>query len=220
VSARVVAVLARRSGSLPADLATAMLGDVIDLVAETPMVATVLAIAADGPSGYAVAPQSLTWPGTIMVDVSADPSAAEVLAAVAESLAAEPRSAAGGPGSPEVTEPVAIAVVAADVPDLPTLLLGKAFSALAGARGAAVAVCPAEAGGLVAVAVRVPLAGWLAESGFRLDDLDALAILRRAAPDRQLSVCPGWRRVRAPGDVVHLDPGLEGWDATRTLLNP
>lgn len=203
MSERVVAVLAAASASLPAELAAAMLEDVVDLVTDTPMVTPALAVA----EGYAGAAQTVTWPGTLVVSVAADPSVVEVLAAVAASPVVE-------------AEPLAVAVVAADVPNLPTLLLGKLFGALAGPRGTAVAVCPAAGGGLAAVAATMPLAGWLVDSALRLDDPEALGILRRAAPDRQLSVCPGWRRVRQPGDVVHLDPGLEGWDATRTVLAP
>jgi hypothetical protein len=63
----------------------------------------------------------------------------------------------------------------------------------------------------------VPLAGWLPDD-VRLDDPGALARLRAAAPPRALTVGPGWRRVRAPVDVQRLDPGLEGWDATRAYL--
>jgi hypothetical protein len=114
---------------------------------------------------------------------------------------------------------VAVAVVAADVPDLPTLLLGKLFSALAGPRGAAVAACPAEGGGLVALAANLPLADWLGGLDLRLDDLDSLASLRRTAGRGELSVGPGWRRVRTVADLDHLDVGLEGWEATRSYLS-
>lgn len=199
MSDRVVAVLARPSASLPPALAAAMLEDVVDLVTDTALVAPALAVA----EGYDVAAAALIWPGTLVVKVVAEPTLAELLAAVAAAVEAE---------TP------AIAVVAADVPDLPTLLLGKLFSALAGPRGAAVAVCPAEGGGLVAVAVTTPIAAWLVDSPARLDDPEALDVVRRTAPTGALSVGPGWRRVREPSDVAHLDPGLEGWDATRTLL--
>jgi hypothetical protein len=206
VSDRVVAVLARPSASLPEALAAAMLEDVVDLVASTPMVAAALAIA----TGYDVPPE-IIWPGTLVVTVPADPTIVDVLEAVSESAAEVLEGT-------DAADPAALAIVVADVPDLPTLLLGKLFSALAGPRGAGVAISPAEAGGLVAVAANLPLTGWLAASSLRLDDPDAMVIARRAAPDRQLSICPGWHRVRTPSDVVHLDPGLDGWDATRTFL--
>jgi hypothetical protein len=192
----VVAVLARPSLSLPPALVAAMLEDVVDLVTETPLVDPALAVA----QGYDVPAATLTWPGTRVVLVGPDPTIGQVLAAVS------------------TVAVLAVAVVAPDVADLPTLLLGKLFSALAGPRGAAVAVCPAEGHGLVAVAANVPVVGWLVECRARLDDVDALEAIRRVAPLVQLSVGPGWHRVRVPGDVVHLDPGLEGRDATRTYL--
>jgi hypothetical protein len=198
MSDRTVAVLPRPPGALSAGLAAAMLADVVDLVAETPLVASALA----APLGYDAA-GALTWPGTIRVEVPADPTVAEVLNALA--VMSEPNV-------------LALAVVVADVPDLPTLLLGKLFSALAGPRGAAVAVCPAQGSGLVAVAANLPVVGWLSSCAVRLDDPDALDQLRAAAPLVELSVGPGWRRIREPGDVVGLDPGLEGWDATRAYL--
>jgi hypothetical protein len=196
MSERVVAVLARPSATLPAELAAAMLADVIDLVADTPEVDSTLA----GTKGYDVVSRELTWPGTEVVAVSADPTVAEVFEAVT------------------TTHAVAVAVVVADVPDLPTLLLGKLFSALAGPRGASVAVCPAEGGGLVAVAALLPIADWLLGMGLHLDDLSALEAVRSLAPITELSVGPGWRRVRVPADALKLDPGLEGWDNTRAYL--
>jgi len=51
-----------------------------------------------------------------------------------------------------------------------------------------------------------------------LDDLD-LATLRRLAGPRQVAATPGWHRLRRPEDVGRLDPGLEGWEATRALLS-
>jgi hypothetical protein len=205
VTDRVVAVLASPSAMLPARLTAAMLEDVVDLVSDTPMVSAALAVT----QGYEVEAEAVTWPGTLVVGVAAGTTVAAVLAKVlAEVLVAVPGS--------DVT---AVAVVAADVPDLPTLLLGKLFSALAGSRGAAVAVCPAENGGLVAVAANVPFVGWLADLSVRLDDPDALARVRRTAPPAGLSVGPGWRRVRNPRDVDRLDPGLEGWEATRSYLD-
>jgi hypothetical protein len=107
------------------------------------------------------------------------------------------------------------AVVCPDAPDLPALLLGKLHSSLTGAE---VAVCPSESGGLVALAARLPVAGWLAGTGVRLDDHDAVAALRAAAPRRSLVIGSGWHRIRTPEDTALLDPGLEGWDATRALL--
>jgi hypothetical protein len=140
------------------------------------------------------------WPGVDLVGVDADPTVPELLQAVET------------PGATEV------AVVVGDVPDLPVLLLGKLFSALAGPRGAAVAACPAEGGGLVAVAAMVPLSGWLRQAAMRFDDIDALDQLRGAAPLVELSIGPGWHRIRQEADLDRLDLGLEGWEATRAYL--
>lgn len=191
---RRVAVLVRPAAALlPAGLSHAMLTDVIDLVADTPQVDSVLAVA----TGYD-GPAAETWPGTRVVQVSDAPSIAEVLQAV-------------GPAA-------AVAAVVPDVPDLPTLLFGKLFSALAGARGAALAVCPAEGGGLVAAAATPPVAAWLSPLAVGFDDADALDVLRFSAPAGGLSVSPGWHRIRQLSDTARLDPGLEGWDATRAYL--
>ena len=107
------------------------------------------------------------------------------------------------------------AIVCADAPDLPPLLLGKLFSALTSVDAA---VCPAENGGLAALAARLPVADWLREAGLSLDDVDALDRLRTAAPRRGLNVGSGWHRIRSEADLSELDPGLEGWAATRAWL--
>jgi hypothetical protein len=135
-----------------------------------------------------------------MVHVAADATVADVLQAV------------------ETADATEVAVVVSDVPDLPVLLIGKLFSALAGPRGAAVAVCPAEGGGLVAVAAMLPLTGWLRQTPLHFDDPRALDVLHIAAPLIELSVGPGWHRIRTEPDLDSLDPGLEGWAATRAHL--
>jgi 2-phospho-L-lactate guanylyltransferase (CobY/MobA/RfbA family) len=174
-----------------------MLSDVIDLIADTAEVDSAVAVAA----AYATTIRGLTWPGTDVVSVSDDASVAEVLQAV------------------ETTGAHAVAIVACDVPDLPSLMLGKLFSAMAGPRGASVAVCPAEAGGLVALAAMVPVSGWLRQLSVRFDDEDAMAQLLAGAPLTELSIAPGWHRVRTADDLTRLDPGLEGWDATRAYVH-
>jgi molybdopterin-guanine dinucleotide biosynthesis protein A len=105
------------------------------------------------------------------------------------------------------------AVLPADVPDLPGLLVGKLLQPL-GTRQAAVA--PAANGGLVAVATRLPVPRWWPELDLdeaRPDDV------RAAAPRRAVvAETPGWHRLRGPDDLRRLDPGLEGWPTTRLLL--
>ncbi|GAA3722283.1 hypothetical protein HDA32_000878 [Spinactinospora alkalitolerans] len=138
----------------------------------------------------------LTWPGTPVLPVS---GAGPVRLAL-DALAARGADQA--------------ALVAADAPDLPPLLVGKLFRALGSAE---VAVCPSGNGGLVALAARLPTPDWPGDVG--LDDPEALALLAEAAPARRaLSTAPGWHRLRTPADIARLDPGLEGWDSTRVLL--
>jgi CHASE2 domain-containing sensor protein len=108
----------------------------------------------------------------------------------------------------------AVVAVSHDVPDLPGLLIGKLFRALGSAD---IAVCPAEDGSLAAIGVNVPPAGWVVEAApafdTQLSDLEQLKPRRHA-----VAIGPGWHRLRSAGDLARLDPGLEGWDATRSIL--
>nr|WP_311922973.1 DUF2064 domain-containing protein [Microbispora sp. H10836] len=134
--------------------------------------------------------EDIAWPGTPVLPI----------ASPADAFAALP------PGEEAV-------VVGADAPDLPPLLIGKLFRELGRAH---LAVCPAEGGGAVAVAARLPVPGWAAPD---LDEPDVVAAMRRRAPGpRMVATGPGWHRLRKPQDVARLDPGLEGWDNTRALL--
>ncbi|WP_184612262.1 hypothetical protein [Sphaerisporangium krabiense] len=135
--------------------------------------------------------EEIAWPGTKVL------SAPDVAGAFA---------ALGAYGEEAV-------VVSADAPDLPPLLIGKLFRELG---RAPIAVCPAEGGGAVAIAARLPYPDW-ATAG--LDDPDVVARLRAQAPGRRMvATGPGWHRLRVPGDLARLDPGLEGWENTRLLL--
>lgn len=192
ISGRVVAVCARAApeGSLEA----ALLEDVVDLVDGMQQVSgALLAAAGAGDDARRVA-----WFGMPVIDLAdASMTAGAALAAV------------GNAGADEVS------LVCPDAPDLPPLLVGKLFSALTSYD---VAVCPADDGRLVALASRLPAPQWLVETGVGLDDSDSLERLRRAAPRRGLQVGSGWHRVRGIDDARALDPGLEGWEATRTWV--
>jgi hypothetical protein len=108
------------------------------------------------------------------------------------------------------------AVLAPDAPDLPALHIGKLFRALG---SHPVAVAPAADGGAVAVAVRLPVPDWVRGARPGLDEA-AVQRLRAAAPaPRDVAAAPSWHRLRIPADIRRLDPGLEGWDATRALLS-
>lgn len=196
MSERVVAVLLTANPDLPPDLASAMAEDVIDLVSEMPRVAAAVVVAGGGGS-HAV------WPGTPVLAAPPGANAAQVLDVAATAY-------------PD--RPVAVALVAGDAPDLPPLLIGKLFSPLGDAGAGQVAVCPAAGGGLVAIATQVPVPAWLAASGVGLNDAAALDRLQDLAPPKTLVVGPGWHRIRCAQDVSMLDPGLDGWDATRAHL--
>jgi hypothetical protein len=185
---RIVAVRVARAVA-PESLAAATLEDVVDLVSGMQQVEAALIATADGePSA-----RDAAWPG--MAILIADDG-------VLPALAALDRYGAG-----------AGAIVTADAPDLPPLLVGKLFSALT---SMPVAVCPSDDGSIVALAATLPAPQWLAE--IDIDAADALARLRGAAPSRGLHVGSGWHRVRTESDARRLDEGLEGWEATRTWL--
>jgi len=180
-------------GVAPDAFARALAEDVADLLAELPGLEPVVAAAADRVADA----EDVVWPGTpVLETVLATPT--EVFTALAAR------------GYDEA------ALVPADVPDLPGLLVAKPFSRLTGATVAAV---PAADGGLVVLAARLPAPGWLPPS-VTLDTPDAVDRLRAAAPGRRdLAVIQGWHRLRTPGDLAGLDPGLEGWETTRALLS-
>lgn len=177
------------------DFVRAMAEDVVDVVAS---LADVDVAVASTPDRLADA-QAIRWPGAALIELAAGEGAIAALQALA------------GLGY-DVG-----AVVAADAPDIPGLVLAKPFSALS---SALVAMSPADGGGLAALAARLPVPDWLAEVGVDLDTADAVERLQVAAPRRRdaRAVMP-WHRLRAPTDVARLDPGLEGWDATRALLS-
>jgi glycosyltransferase A (GT-A) superfamily protein (DUF2064 family) len=154
-----------------------------------------VAVAVAGGDEAAVAEVAgLTWPGTPVYAVDAGRPVLDAVEKV-------------GPAA-------AVVAVSYDVPDLPGLLIGKLFRALGAAD---IAVTPAEDGSLAAIGVRLPLAPWLADLGPTFDT--TLAELDQLKPRRHaVALGPGWHRLRATADIAHLDPGLEGWDATRAQL--
>jgi hypothetical protein len=182
-------------GVAPAAFARAMAEDLADLLADLPGLDPVVAAAPD----RVVDAEDVVWPGTPVLEL---PLTADPLRATFGALA--------GQGFDEA------AVVAADAPDLPGLLIAKPFAALTAALLGAV---PAAGGGLVLLAARLPAPDWL-PGGLTLDTANAVERLRTVAPRRRdLAVTPGWHRLRARTDLAALDPGLEGWETTRTLLS-
>jgi hypothetical protein len=199
VNTRHVAVLAAPRerpappGADPEEFRLALLEDTYEVVAGLEFVTPVLVVPPQGDRDA----EAITWPGTTVVRAA---TLGEIFTGL-HRLGAEQA-----------------ALVAPDAPDLPPLLIGKLLRALGSAPSAAT---PSATGGLVALAARLPLPDWLsgALTVVDLDTEDALARLRAAAPRPGLvPTGPGWHRLKDPGDVAYLDPGLEGWDNTRALL--
>jgi hypothetical protein len=106
-----------------------------------------------------------------------------------------------------------LVVVPADVPDLPGLVIAKMFKVL---HRMDLVVGPERGGtGCAALGVRLPPASWLPDLDL---DEDATALSTHAGSGRHAR-SPDWHRLRTPGSVDRLDPGLEGWDETRALLS-
>lgn len=180
-------------GVAPDAFARALAEDVADLLADLPGLDPVVAAAPDRVADA----EDVVWPGTPVLETGRG-RPAEVFAALAAR------------GYQEA------AVVVADAPDLPGLLVAKPFSALA---DALVAAAPAAGGGLVVLATRLPVPAWLPVD-LDLDEPYAVERLTAAAPaPADLTLTQAWRRLRSPEDLSGLDPDLEGWDATRTLLS-
>jgi hypothetical protein len=107
------------------------------------------------------------------------------------------------------------ALLAADAPDLPGLMIAKLLRPLT-TRPVAAAPDLGSASGLVGLAAVLPAPEWLPATG-----LDALTpqSLRKLSPQvTDVAPASGWHRLRGPADLDRLDPRLEGWDATRALL--
>ena len=196
VDRRVVVLVVPARGSWappgrdPEQWRLAMAEDAYEVLAALDLVD--VAVAVVGGDEVAVAEVAeLTWPGTAVFSVG---TPFDAVAAI-------------GPAS-------SVVLVSHDAPDLPGLLIGKLFRALSTADAS---VCPATDGSLVALGVRVPPASWLTSLAPSLDT--PLASLEAAKPRRlAVQLGPGWHRLRSVADIGVLDPGLEGWDATRALL--
>jgi glycosyltransferase A (GT-A) superfamily protein (DUF2064 family) len=169
----------------------ALAEDVVDLLA---MLAQAEAAVAAPPGDRGLA-EEIAWPGMRIYDVPG----ATVLPVL---------RAASADGFDQA------AVIAADAPDVPGMILGKLLRPLS---SKPVAVAPAAAGGgLLGVAARLPAPDWLADH-----DLDTASPmgLRKSAPNASdVQSTPEWCRLRTPTDLAALDPGLEGWENTRALL--
>ena len=170
---------------------TALAEDVVDLLARLaqaePAIATV-------PEDRALA-EEIAWPGMRIYEV-ATPTVRPVL------------EAAAADGFDQG------AVLAADAPDVPGMVLGKLLRPL---ESRPVAVAPGgAAGGLLGVATTLPPPDWLIDHD--LDTASAMMLRRTAPQPGDVQSTADWRRLRGPADLASLDPALEGWENTRALL--
>jgi hypothetical protein len=168
----------------------AMAEDLVDLLTPLPRVhAAIAAVAADLPLAAEIA-----WPTTRIYEVPA-PTIRAALAAAA--LDGHDKAA----------------VILADAPDLPAMLIGKLLRPLSTRE---LVLAPAHNGGLLGAAARLPLPAWLPELDAESGDV---ATARRPAPEpTMVASAPGWHRLRGPADLRRLDPALDGWEATRAIL--
>jgi hypothetical protein len=191
----VVAMLVPVSWSPPGtDLATwraALAEDVVDLLAR---LAQAEAAIAATPADRGLA-EEIAWPGMRIYEIS-HPTVLPAL------------KAAAADGFDQA------AVIAADAPDLPGMILGKLLRPL---ESKAVAVAPGgPGGGLLGVATSLPAPDWLADHD--LDTASAQSLRRTAPVPGDVTSTPQWRRLRGPADLATLDVALEGWENTRALL--
>jgi hypothetical protein len=107
------------------------------------------------------------------------------------------------------------ALVVADAPDLPGLHLAKLLRPLT---SRPVAVAPATDGsGVLGVATRLPIPAWL--PALPLSGLSVARVRASAPRPAEVAVTAGWHRLRGPDTLDRLDPRLEGWEATRLVLD-
>jgi len=167
----------------------ALAEDVVDLLATLAEVTPAVAVVA----GERAVADAVVWPDTRVYELPALTS--DVIFA-----------AAARDGYEQA------ALVAPDAPDLPGMVIGKLLRPLS---SRPVSVAPGLTGGLLGLAARLPAPTWLPPLG-----LDAgVAEVRTAAPEPgQVGTGTGWHRLTGPAALSRLDPGLEGWAATRALL--
>jgi glycosyltransferase A (GT-A) superfamily protein (DUF2064 family) len=108
------------------------------------------------------------------------------------------------------------AIVTADAPDLPGMLIAKLLRPLT-TRPVAAAPAAGEDHGLIGLASRLPAPAWLPAIDL---GTATVAEIRACAPAvTDVIGTPGWHRLRHAAALSRLDPALEGWDATRAMLS-
>jgi hypothetical protein len=181
----------------PADLdphswRLALADDVLDVLATLAEVAAAVAVAVD----EAPLAREVGWPGlhAYAVPVLDVPS---VLAA------------AHADGYDQAV------LLAADAPDLPGLVIAKLLRPLS-TRPVAAAPDLSAPVGLLGLAATLPAPSWLPATG--LDELTPQSLRRLSPQVTDVAPAAGWHRLGSSADLARLDPRLEGWDSTRSLL--
>lgn len=168
---------------------SALAEDAVDLLATLAEVTPAVAVA---PIDHALA-EAIVWPGMPVYPLPRLTSGTIFAAAAADGY----RQAA---------------IIAPDAPDLPAMMIGKLLRPLS---SRPLAVAPAVTGGLLGLAATLPAPDWLPDVDLTVDP----GVLRAAAPRPGLvAISPAWHRLDGPDGLSRLDPGLEGWEATRALL--
>ena len=189
--ALLVPVVWHPPGVDPAAWRAALAEDVVDLLARLAQAEPAIAAT---PADRALA-EEIAWPGMRIYQVPTATALPVLRAATADGFEQA-------------------AVIAADAPDVPGMILGKLLRPL---EKKAVAAAPGgPGGGLLGVASHLPAPGWLTDHD--LDTATPMSLRRTAPEPSAVESAPDWRRLRGPHDLATLDPALEGWDATRALL--
>jgi hypothetical protein len=170
----------------------ALAEDVIDVLATLAEVDAAVAV----PSAEAHLARQVGWPGlrSYAVPVLDIPS---VLAAAADD------------GYEQA------ALLAADAPDLPGLTIAKLLRPLT-TRPVSAAPDLSSAAGLLGLAARLPAPAWLPATTLDTPTPQSLRTLSPQVTD--VAPAAGWHRLGRAEDLSRLDPRLEGWAATRSLL--
>ncbi|MBM2622445.1 hypothetical protein JIG36_43790 [Actinoplanes sp. LDG1-06] len=169
----------------------ALAEDVVDLLARLAQAEAAIAATADDRK----LAEEIAWPGMRIYEVPTATYGPVLAAATADGFDQA-------------------AVIAADAPDLPGMILGKLLRPL---ESKAVAVAAGGPGnGLLGLATSLPAPAWLADHD--LDSATAQVVRRNAPNPGDVSSTPEWRRLRGAAELASLDPALEGWENTRALL--
>ena len=180
-------------GSDPARWRRALADDVVDLFATLAEVEPALAVI-ESDRAFAA---GVAWPG-MRIYVLADLTVPTILAVAADD------------GFDQA------AIIAADAPDLPGMMIAKLLRPLT-TRPMAVAPIGGEETGLLGIACRLPAPSWVPEIDF---ETSTVAGVRAAAPAATDVIgTPGWHRLRNAAALSRLDPALDGWEATRAMLS-